>query len=173
MGTFHHHAFSLKMNPPPPKDTQAAVSFSPVPLLERGLSLPVEISTASIFRNLSLNIPLSSIAVTALFDTGATFTAIDINLARHLKLFAIGQSAHDTAAGRQTMPNFAVDISFPGTGLSPFHNLRVGSCKLGFILANNTELPQPQNLGVLIGRDIMSRWSIVWHGVTSTVFVSD
>jgi len=147
--------------------------LSPIPLFDRGLNLPVEISTASIFRNSPLNVPLSSIAVTALFDTGATYTAIDIGLARHLNLFAIGQSAHDTAAGRQTMPNFAVDISFLGTGLSPFHNLRVGSCKLGFVLENNTNLPQPCNLGILIGRDIMSRWNIVWHGATSTVFISD
>jgi hypothetical protein len=25
----------------------------------------------------------------------------------------------------------------------------------------------------LIGRDVMSRWNIVWNGPTSTVFISD
>lgn len=29
------------------------------------------------------------------------------------------------------------------------------------------------NFGLLIGRDIMSRWNIVWNGPTSTVLVSD
>jgi hypothetical protein len=28
-------------------------------------------------------------------------------------------------------------------------------------------------IGILIGRDIMSRWNIVWNGPTSTVFISD
>jgi hypothetical protein len=31
----------------------------------------------------------------------------------------------------------------------------------------------PRNFGVLLGRDVMARWNIVWNGLTSTVFISD
>ncbi|MDR0302314.1 MAG: retropepsin-like domain-containing protein [Treponema sp.] len=150
-----------------------AVEFSPLPLFQSGFNLLVEISTASIFKNPPLNIPLSTITVMAHFDTGASYTSIDIELAKHLKLLAIGQSESHTASGLQVMPNFAVDISFPAARLSPFYNLRIGSCKLGFDLENNMKSPKSQNMGVLIGRDIMSRWNIVWNGPTSTVIISD
>ena len=107
------------------------------------------------------------------FDTGASVTSIDIGLAKHLNLLTMGQTESRTAAGLQTMPNFAIDILFPTTSLSPFYNLRVGSCNLGFDLANNMKPDKMQNMGLLIGRDIMSRWNIVWNGLSSTVIVSD
>lgn len=173
MAIFHQHAFDFAMNPPPPHGTELAVHFSPIPLQEFGLNLPVEISTATIFRNPPLSVPLSSIAVTAHFDTGASVTAIDIGLADHLNLHAIGQSEISTAAGKQIMPNFAIDINFLNTRLSPYYNLRVGSCRLGFDLEDNANLPRPHNMGILIGRDIMSKWNIIWNGTTSTVFISD
>lgn len=173
MAIFHQHAFDFAMNPPPPQGTELAVHFSPIPLQEFGLNLPVEISTATVFRNPPLSAPLFSIAVTAHFDTGASSTAIDIDLAKHLNLHATGQSEIFTAAGKQTMPNFAIDIGFLNTKLSPFYNLRVSSCKLGFTLEDNVNLPRPQNMGILIGRDIMSKWNIIWNGTTSTVFISD
>ncbi|GHV72172.1 hypothetical protein AGMMS49928_28290 [Spirochaetia bacterium] len=72
------------------------------------------------------------------------------------------------------MPNFAIDIGFPNTGLSPFVNLRIGSCRLKFDLQKNLENPNvPRNFGLLLGRDIMSKWVITWDGLTSTVIISD
>jgi hypothetical protein len=62
-------------------------------------------------------------------DTGASTTSIDITLAKHLGLISTGQSTSGTAAGPQSMPTFVID--FRGA-LSPFQNLQIGSCKLGF-----------------------------------------
>jgi hypothetical protein len=166
-------AFGLKINPPPPKDTHVTVDFSPLPLLQSGFNLPVEISTASLFRNPPLNMPFYSIVVMAHFDTGASSTSIDIDLAKHLNLLVTGQSKNRTASGPQIMPNFAIDISFPNTKLSPFQNLRISSCKLGFDLEKNMKPSKAQNMGILIGRDIMSRWNIIWNGPSSTVIIGD
>jgi hypothetical protein len=173
MAIFSQFAGEIKITPPPVKGTHVGLNFSPRNLQQLGFNLPIEISTASIFRKPPLNITLSSIVVTAHFDTGASVTSIDIELAKHLNLFAMGQSESRTASGQQVMPNFAVDISFPTTGLSPFFNLLIGSCRLDFDLANNMNPSKPQNMGVLIGRDIMSRWNITWDGPTSTVIISD
>jgi len=173
MAIFNELTFGLNVNPPPTKDTNLTVNFSPFPLLQAGFNIAVEISNASTFKNPPLNMPLCSIVVMAHFDTGASSTSIDIELAKHLNLLAIGQSENRTASGPQIMPNFAVDISFPTARLSPFYNLRVGSCRLGFDIANNMKPPKSQNMGVLIGRDIMSRWNIIWNGPTSTIIISD
>jgi len=173
MAIINEYAFRVRINPPPPKNTHVAVDFSPFPLRQSGFNLPVEVSTASMHSSPPLNMPLFSTVVLAHFDTGAGVTSIDIELAKHLNLSTTGQSEVRTAAGRQIMPNFAVDISFSNTKLSPFHNLRISSCRLGFDLANNMNTSKPQNIGILIGRDIMSCWNIVWNGPTSTVIISD
>ena len=173
MAIFNQQPFGLQVNPPPPKDTHYVVEFSHFPLLQSGFNIPVEISTASIFRNPPLSIPLSTITVMAHFDTGASITSIDIELAKHLDLLVTGQTENRTASGAQIMPNFAIDISFPGTRLSPFYNLRIGSCKLDFDLENNMKPSKYKNMGLLIGRDIMSRWNIIWNGPTSTVIICD
>jgi hypothetical protein len=94
-------------------------------------------------------------------------------LAKHLGLVSTGQSTSGTAAGPQSMPTFVIDLSFRGV-LSPFQNLQIGSCKLGFDLQYCLSNPNdPRNFGVLLGRDVMARWNIVWNGLTSTVFISD
>jgi hypothetical protein len=175
MGLFQHHNFGFNINPPLPPGTKVAVSISPNPLFLSGLNIPVEISTATAFRTIPSPPPLSSVVVMAHFDTGATITSIDIDLAKHLKLIPQGKSWSSSAAGPFLAPNFAVDVSFPGANLSPFKNLRIGSCKLpDFNLANALVNPNvPQNFGILLGRDIMSSWNIVWNGPTSTVFISD
>jgi hypothetical protein len=136
-----------------------------------GLNIPVEISTASVFRKGPDPAPLSSIVVNAHFDTGASITSIDTSLAKYLNLLPTGQSISNNASGRPMLsPTFAVDLSFPNTSLSPFVNLQIGSCILNFNMQKGTV---QNNFGILIGRDVMSRWTIVWNGPTSTVFISD
>jgi hypothetical protein len=175
MGSVFHHNVSINITPPPVSGTQIAASFSPVPLLNMGFNIPIEVSTATIFRQPPLQEPLVSIVVMAHFDTGANRTSIDINLAKHLNLQAMGQSLSYTAAGPQLMPDFAVDIGFLNTSLSPFTNLRIGSCQLLTFNLQNCMLDanDPKNFGLLLGRDIMSKWNIVWNGPTSTVFIYD
>lgn len=174
MGLYQRHSIGFNINPAPPAGTQVAVNISHVPLSLMGLNIPVEISTASAFRNSPSSQQLSTIVVVAHFDTGATITSIDIDLARHLNLVSFGESPCNTAAGAQMMPNFAVDLSFPNTNLSPIANLQISSCKLAFNIANCQTNPNDQrNLGLLIGRDIMAKWNIVWNGPSSTVLISD
>ena len=173
MAIFNQQAINIQCNQLLPEGMHLSAVSSPLPLSQRGLSLPVEISTASVYRAPPQNYPLCSRVVTALFDTGANLTSIDLELAKALKLLVIGQANLRTAAGPQTMPSFAVDISFPSTKLLPFYNLRINSCNLGFDLNDSGNLPNPQNTGILIGRDIMARWNIIWNGPTSLVIISD
>jgi len=172
MAIFTQHAVDFKTNPPLPEGTFVAINHSPLTLRQLGFNMLVELTTASEFRKPPLNRPLASVIVMAHLDTGASTTAIDIELAKHLNLLAVGKSESRTAAGLQTMPDFAVDVSFVNTKLSPFRNLRVGSCNLGLSFETENQL-KPQNFGMLIGRDIMSQWNIIWNGLSSTVIISD
>jgi hypothetical protein len=149
------------------------VASSPQPLILQGLNIPITISTASAYlKNPSFSkMGISSLVVMAHLDTGASITSIDIGLAKHLKLLPTGVSPRFTAAGPTTMPTFAIDLHFQSGAMTPYINLSIGSCKLNFNISGN--LNDPRNFGVLIGRDIMSRWNIVWNGPTSTVFIND
>lgn len=167
-------ASRVKASHPLPPGTTVTVASSHVPLMSHGFNFPVTISTASSVKNANPDSPTRAVTVMAHFDTGAGNTSIDTSLAQHIGLVPVGMSTFNTAAGPSRMPNYAVDISFPTSQLKPFINLPIGSCKLPFQIDTSGSIAlTPQNFGLLIGRDIMSRWNIVWNGPTSTVFVSD
>lgn len=155
---------------PIPPEYELKIEASPIPLMQTGLNIPVTITPSSMVREIEPNKTFKSITVMAHFDTGASKTNIDTRIASIIGLSAVGVSKSYTAAGLTKMPEYAIDLSFPGTELQSFANLRVGSCKLPF--DPSTDLSK-NNFGVLIGRDIMASWNIVWNGPTSTVFISD
>lgn len=164
----------VNITPQLPKGTKIALNMSPDPLMQTGFNIPISISTPSSAKTLNPDIAIRSATVMAHFDTGASKTSIDTSLAQYLGLTPVGVSPIHTAAGKVDMPNFAVDITFPGFKLAPFINLPIASCKLPFQIGPSGSIEvTPQNFGLLIGRDMMSRWNIVWNGPTSTVFISD
>lgn len=159
------------MNPPTPGVT---ISVAPQALLFLGLNMPVEISTASAYLNEPTAIQRQTIQVMAHFDTGCTITSIDMGLAAHLQLIQTGMGSSMTASGPATTPNYAIDLAFINSGLSSIQNLQISSCNLPFNLAAAQANPKdPKNFGLLLGRDVMSRWHITWNGPTSAVFISD
>ena len=131
-----------------------------------GLNFSILVSTASVYRSPNDPHTIKTAQILAHFDTGATKTSIDIELAQQLNLIPIGESPSHTAAGLRQATDFVIDLSFPGTNLQPFQNLHISSCEL-----TNPAIPLPFKM--LIGRDIMSRWNIVWDGPSSTVIISD
>jgi len=153
-----------------PEGTEATVMFRPEILYGDGLNIPVEITVASIFQSANPEKKHKTAMVLAHFDTGALSTSIDLSLADHLELEATGTCKIATAAGTFPMPTFTVNVSFPNSNLSPFQDLKISSCNLAYDIEAK---PSSRNFGLLIGRDIMSRWNIVWNGPTSTVFIND
>ncbi|MDR0331422.1 MAG: retropepsin-like domain-containing protein [Chitinispirillales bacterium] len=109
--------------------------------------------------------------VQAHLDTGASVTSIDIKLAHHMRLTPVGTSQMMTAGGMVRTPSFIIDLQFPASTLSSRTNLSISSCDMGFDV--NSPLSDIQNFGILIGRDVMALWNIVWNGPTSTVIIND
>jgi hypothetical protein len=160
-------SYDIKANPPLPLGTQISLSHGPQPLLSLGFNMPV----------LLTGIPLDkdkpnqkSMLVMAHFDTGASITSIDEKIAAALNLFPIGTTPSMTASGKRDARNYIIEITFPNTELKGY-KLRVSDCRLPY----NGDISDlsPKNFGVLLGRDIMSNWNIVWNGPSSTVLISD
>ena len=153
-------------------ETQIGIAHTSDILFHLGCNLLMELSTASAFQKKGS--AKHVISVMGILDTGATRTSIDFTLAKKLNLIPIGISETQTAAGLQKTLDHAVDISFIGSNLKKILNLKIGSCRLGLNIEDALKDPNdPKNMGLLIGRDIMSLWNITWHGPTSTVFISD
>jgi hypothetical protein len=166
MGSFRLHNIGFQTSPPLPPNTKITINTAPFPLMFDGLNLPVLISTSSAYRSHTEPHSIKTSQILAHFDTGATKTSIDIDLAKELNLFPIGESPSHTAAGLRQATDFVIDLGFPGTNLQPFINLQISSCKL-------TNPAMPLQFQMLLGRDVMSRWNIVWDGPSSTVIISD
>ena len=172
----HVNQIAAKINVAPqlPNGTKINLVLAPDALMQTGFNMQVSISTPSSAKGVDPDIEIKTATIMAHFDTGASKTSIDVGLAQHLGLIPVGMTTIHTAAGPAAMPNYAVDISFPGTRLMPFSNLPISSCKLPFKIDESGNIAiSPQNFGLLIGRDMMSRWNVVWNGPTSSVFVSD
>jgi len=152
---------------------RVGIVFSPYHLAYGGSTFMVSVAPSSVLpaADEPRDAAPSSAIVYALLDTGATYSAIDMGLAKHLKLKITGMSRMMTAAGPTEAPNHVVDLSFPGSTLSPFIHLPITSCQIGFDA--NADFANPKNFAMLIGRDVMSRWSIGWYGPTSTVMIND
>lgn len=160
----------LHVVPPLAEGTEANILFRPEMLFSDGLNIPVEVNAANIFLLANPDKKYKSATVLAHLDTGASSTSIDLSLAEFLELEATGTCKIGTAAGVFPVPTFTVNIGFLNEKLSPFIDLKINSCNLNYC---HTDPPSPRNFGLLIGRDIMSRWNIVWNGPTSTVFIND
>jgi len=166
MGSLRLYNIGFQTSPPMPSNTKVSITTAPFPLMIEGLNISVLISTASAYRLPNDPKSVKTSQILAHFDTGATKTSIDIELAKELNLIPIGESPSHTAAGLRQATDFVIDLSFPGTNLQPFINLQISSCKL-------TNPTVPLKFQMLIGRDVMSRWNIVWDGPSSTVIISD
>ncbi len=140
-----------------------------------GLKILVEISTASTDID-EVNQPRKYLRVWAKIDTAAYKTHLSQKITDYLDLISKGERKNvPTGGGFTNTKTFAVDLKFVDYELKPFINLEIGSLeKFPFDLTKAQELPQEKrNIGVLIGRDILSRWNLNWDGPTSTVTISD
>jgi len=157
-----------------PANTPASASQSDLKLRSVGLNLLVELSTPSAFMSLAGQ-QRKTMTVMAHFDTGCTISTIDSRIAAHLGLIQIGISQSHTAGGLVPTKMFSADIVFLNSQLKPFLNHQISALNLSsYNFQDSLNKPDnTNNYGMLIGRDLMSKWSIYWHGPTSNAFIAD
>ena len=164
----------IKASSPLPPNVDLNMEINPRYLSSTGFVVPIIVQTPSIMCSPPFSKQLRTVTVMALLDTGASRTCISDTIAADLELSPIGFSQINTAAGIKIFPDYAVDILFPNANMKSFLNLAVGSCQLPYRKnPQSGNIMEETNFGVLIGRDMMERWNIVWNGPTSSVFISD
>jgi len=89
----------------------------------------------------------------ALIDTGAVRTCVDDQVARQLRLPVLGRANLSTASHASIQTNMhPVKIEFVGSGLSS-NILQAPACSLA-----------SQKLAILIGRDVLQQFLLVYNG---------
>ena len=138
---------------------QETQTCDPKILHDRGPALAVSISVpddvAALLTTDQKAVP-NAVSGTALIDTGAGWTAIDIEI-----LTALGLTPKSTIpvigpTGAEEQGVFQVKIEFTGTGIPAFEQMVIGSKIAGF------------NHASLVGRDILQHFLMVYNGIEGT-----
>jgi len=165
MAHLQHFNPTMTFDPPLAPNSKITMNASSYNLCMKGMNLPVTITTMPLDGSKP-----KSLTVLAHLGTGAYTTCIDEKLATALELFPVGQVKIQTESGFKNAKKFIVDISFPNTGLRGYIAY-VGECD--FAYKGSKSNLDPNNFSVLLGRDILANWNIVYNGPTSSVFISD
>jgi len=100
----------------------------------------------------------------ALLDTGASVTVISKKFADHSRLFQTNEGSEITAIGAtHRCGEHAGAISFPGTSLRALDPIRILSA----------DFPGERHYAILIGRDILRNWLIVFDGRSKCVTITE
>ncbi len=98
----------------------------------------------------------------AIIDTGATFSAIDINFADELKIPITGQRSVILADGKEyILPIYNIHVVF-STEHKVIFNSRASGMDLSSISSEDIKI------GIIIGRDILSNCIFNYNGLENT-----
>lgn len=128
----------------------------PEDLLLRGPALAVEVALpetlAAALTTRSIPLPASQPG-SALIDTGASVTAVDMEILQRLNLTPVGSGAVITPSGTETQGVYVVRLTFPGTPIPPLDPMPV----LGSQLQGFSHI-------VLLGRDLLRGALMIYDG---------
>ena len=168
MGHYYHISTNIKVSPgKPDKEGQTPVelelAWNESGLLPRGVNLQIAIgrpqSEEPDPKTLATSNPL---VIPAHLDTGAYMTIIDKGVVDELGLTPVGKKPANGIGGVMEGETYFLDIAFPGQQLKAIRNFQVLALSSASVKGS-----------ALLGRDILARWNITWHGPTSTVLISD
>jgi hypothetical protein len=140
------------------------LSFSPSDLQKDGPCIRVEISAPGLDleEGRAVGLEFESLTITAIIDTGASLTVINPEVAATCKLRATGFVNIASVEKFGKYPQHAARVRFPGTRLSDFDGIAVVACKIS-----------RQPYACLIGRDILRKWLLKYHGGNGIVSIQD
>lgn len=142
------------------QDAQGKAQFHPSPLHQQGPVLSVEVHIPSALATLlgqQNQPPPPPVTGLALIDTGATNSCVDRKVIQSLGVSPIGIIETGTAGGKVKQHLFPAKLNFPGEGFTAEFNATVGVDLSGQVAAG-------QNIIALIGRDLLTRWLLIYNG---------
>ena len=143
---------------------------APDGLVWYGPVIPVEVAVPQALAQhlVNANLPVPApIAGWALIDTGATITAIDTSVLDELGVPAVGVARVGTAGGPVQQNVFPARLSFTGTDLQDLAFNKAVGCDLSEFVA-----PGDERLIVLLGRDLLQYFVLVYNGPGGIITIS-
>ena len=120
------------------------------PLLPVNIQLPTALATYLSQNGKTVPAPVSG---QALIDTGASISAVDASVIQSLGVQPVGVVKVNTPSGSANQNQYPVQFVFPGTNLPSLE----GTHAIGSVLKS-------QGILALIGRDVLSRFVLVYNG---------
>ena len=162
------HNFSFHGVPGSPAQQPAPPRPLPPALIEIGpvLQVLVEVPGPLAARLQAEGTPIPSPAIgLALIDTRPTRSAVDDAVIQALGVQPSGVVNVGTAAGFQRQYLYSAKFSFPGANLPTLEFAQLTGVHLAGHLVPHLNRP----LIVLIGRDILSRFVMIYHGPSASI----
>jgi len=148
----HHNAFIKdKDGNPNPLGLRVLGAFFPIEV-----HIPPQIAEALAKEGKPIPTPVTGLG---LIDTGATMTCVHEEILTSLGLNPTGVVNSGTAAGPVQQNVYPVRIVFPAQGWT----LDVPAAGVN-LTGQTTQLDPPQPLIVLLGRNLLEQWILVWNG---------
>lgn len=102
-----------------------------------------------LYNDIVLSYDGKEITVTALWDTGATMSAISHSVVNDLSLVSVGKQIVSTPAGKKEVSTYCIDAKLPNK--VEFNGLMVTDSEIGSQIAGN------KPIGMLVGMDIIGK----------------
>ena len=132
------------------------------PVIQVLVGVPSPLAARLQAQNLPVPTPVSGVA---LIDTGATRSAVAETVAQTLGIQPSGVVNVGTAGGMQQQSVYSARFTFPGGPLPPIEFAQLTGVNLQGHVLPGIGMP----LIALIGRDILSRFVMIYDGQTATV----
>ena len=159
---FHANVATQPGQVPGPASPSPAALVQIGPVLQVLVEVPTPLAASLRAQNLPVPTPVSGLA---LIDTGATKSAVSETVAQTLGIQPSGVVNVGTAAGLQQQSVYSARFSFPGGPLSPIEFAQLTGVNLEGHVVPGLGMP----LIALIGRDILSRFVMIYDGQTATI----
>lgn len=143
----------------------------PIGLQLAGPVLPVQVEVPSALADQlqqAGHAPPNPMPGFALIDTGASVSAVDADVISRLGVQPVGVATVLTPSGQDRQATFPARLVFPGTNIPPieFNHL------LGSNLATQTVPGHQGPLIVLLGRDILRHFVLIYNGTDGAFSLS-
>lgn len=133
------------------------------PLLSVEISIPAALKEHLAKNGLAIPPPQSGFA---LVDTGAFATAVDQSIFDALGIAPIDHAKTSTPHGEAESPVYPASLTFPGLALTEHPMERVIGCNLKWQTVEGKEII------MLLGRDLLQYFLMVYNGKSSDVFLA-
>lgn len=130
------------------------------PIIPVEVSMPAALEEWCVKNSVAIPAPIAGYA---LVDTGASISGIHEDILTELSIVPIDSIPMATPSGNDRAFVYPTRVSFPALNVQGYSMSRVAGSQLGWVTSDG------KNIIMLLGRDLLSQFLLVYNGHTNTV----